>query len=570
MPTTIINTDITNSTTTVTDGDNIIVQAGVTLSNDTTRVFYGTTVELFRLFNSGIIHGATGDLIIVSDSSISGSFDYIIHNFATGMIMGENTALFLSGQSSGGDEVFRLTNDGFMSSEEFTTVGLRNIDNIFVTNSGTIYAAGQGGTYAQHGGIGVQSGTNIDVSNTATGSIITASVAAGTTSTDIARSAAISFLYSEIGANARIFNAGLVQGATHAIYSDADVFSLENTGTIDGMIYTLGTEAFVINDGLMTGGIAMSATDLEFTNSDRVTGDMLFTLTGGATFLNTALGQLRGDIEFAAASGVSVVFDNMGLIDGDLTFGDGDDVYNGANGGLLTVSSEVFLGGGNDGYLGGAGRDRVYDGSGDDTIEGNGGNDSFRAGTGANHYDGGDGFDYLSYYDFSTWVRIDLTSGSTAGGGAGNAAGNDSFINIEAVGGTNGGDDYLYGDAGQNTLYGWGGNDHLYGRSGNDRLLGGEGDDFFDGGAGTDQLYGGGGADQFEFDRGEGDDVVHDFENNIDRLRFDNFSYLTTAADALTYATQIGSDVLFDFGADGTVLVLGVTTGQLANDIDIV
>ena len=115
-----------------------------------------------------------------------------------------------------------------------------------------------------------------------------------------------------------------------------------------------------------------------------------------------------------------------------------------------------------------------------------------------------------------------------------------------------------------------GGDDRLYGRGGNDRLIGGNGADFFDGGAGTDQLYGGAGADQFEFDRGEGDDVIHDFENNIDTLRFDNFSYLTTAADALTYATQIGNDVLFDFGADGTVLVLGVTTGQLLNDIDIV
>ena len=64
--------------------------------------------------------------------------------------------------------------------------------------------------------------------------------------------------------------------------------------------------------------------------------------------------------------------------------------------------------------------------------------------------------------------------------------------------------------------------------------------------------------------------MIKDFEDDIDTIAFDNFSYLTSAADALTYATQVGSDVLFDFGADGIVLVENATMLQLQNDIDIV
>ncbi|MCZ4351026.1 hypothetical protein O4H61_00715 [Roseovarius aestuarii] len=83
-------------------------------------------------------------------------------------------------------------------------------------------------------------------------------------------------------------------------------------------------------------------------------------------------------------------------------------------------------------------------------------------------------------------------------------------------------------------------------------------------------MHGGSGADEFHFDRGEGIDVINDFEDGIDTVAFDKFSYLTSAADAVSYATESGADVIFDFGSDGMVTVLNATIAQLIDDIDIV
>ena len=260
---------------------------------------------------------------------------------------------------------------------------------------------------------------------------------------------------------------------------------------------------------------------------------------------------------------------NSGHIHGNVDLGGGADIYDGV-GGDLSFGSEIKLGSGDDMAYGGAGRERIFDGGGNDIIEANGGRDSIRAGTGRNEYDGGDGRDYLSYFDFNASVRIDLLTNSTAGGTAGNAASNDTIVNIESLGGTNGGGDTLIGSNVTNGLFGWGGDDRLFGRGGDDKLDGGAGNDFFDGGAGSDRLFGSTGNDRFHFDRGEGDDLVMDFENNIDTIEFDNFAGFTTAADALAQATQQGNDVFFDFGTDGTLTVFGTTKGQLANDIDIV
>ena len=101
-------------------------------------------------------------------------------------------------------------------------------------------------------------------------------------------------------------------------------------------------------------------------------------------------------------------------------------------------------------------------------------------------------------------------------------------------------------------------------------MYGGSGNDRFDGGGGADSLYGGSGSDIFHFDRGEGADIVKDFQNNVDTIEFDNFSGLTDAASALAFATESGGDVFFDFGTDGTLLVENTTKAQLMNDIDIV
>ena len=232
----------------------------------------------------------------------------------------------------------------------------------------------------------------------------------------------------------------------------------------------------------------------------------------------------------------------------------------------------------------GAGNDEVYDGAGQDIVNLGAGDDFVRVGGGRDTYNGGDGIDYISYYDATGGVELDLAANTASG----SWADNDTISGFEGASGSRTGDDVISGTSGVSVLRGFGGVDDLNGRAGADELYGGNGRDtlnggngrddlyggrgrdFLDGGNGDDDLYGGNGTDEFHFDRRDGNDTVMDFQNNTDVLQFDNFGFLTDAASALEFATAQGNDVLFDFGANGTLLVLNVNLGQLTNDIEIV
>ncbi|MCM1552490.1 MAG: DUF2974 domain-containing protein, partial [Butyrivibrio sp.] len=69
------------------------------------------------------------------------------------------------------------------------------------------------------------------------------------------------------------------------------------------------------------------------------------------------------------------------------------------------------------------------------------------------------------------------------------------------------GDDYLDGNMGNDTLYGGDGDDELYGNSGNDILVGGAGDDY---------LNGGWGVDTYIYNRGDGNDVINNWDKGSD------------------------------------------------------
>ena len=82
-----------------------------------------------------------------------------------------------------------------------------------------------------------------------------------------------------------------------------------------------------------------------------------------------------------------------------------------------------------------------------------------------------------------------------------------------------GGDDVLNGSGGDDVLKGGDGNDTLEGGSGNDTLEGGKGNDVLDGNAGSD-IY--------VFQRGFGNDHIHQYDSASDAIDVAHFSDLST------------------------------------------
>ncbi len=154
-----------------------------------------------------------------------------------------------------------------------------------------------------------------------------------------------------------------------------------------------------------------------------------------------------------------------------------------------TSEAETISGlGSNDSLKGLAGDDTVLGGDGRDTLRGNAGDDVL---------EGEQGFDLL----FG-----DLGNDTLSGG-----LGNDTLR-----GGAD--DDLLQGNSGKDLLSGNNGNDILVGGNGNDKLRGDGGNDRLDGGLGNDNLFGGAGADLFVLRAGEGNDVIADYVDGIDRF----------------------------------------------------
>ncbi|MEO6564400.1 MAG: hypothetical protein ABIO63_00045 [Casimicrobiaceae bacterium] len=161
---------------------------------------------------------------------------------------------------------------------------------------------------------------------------------------------------------------------------------------------------------------------------------------------------------------------------------------------------------------GGTGTDRIYGGGGDDTL---------RGGAGADHLEGGDGNDVVL-------------------GGAGN--------------------DQLLGNRGADELDGGGGRDVLAGGSGDDVLAGGGGDDRLDGGIGRDV---------YEFDTGDGRDIVTDTDGRgeivIDGIALSGSMARTgdvwTSADG-RYAMHFAGDA----GNTGTLTIRSTAAAASAAD----
>jgi 2',3'-cyclic-nucleotide 2'-phosphodiesterase (5'-nucleotidase family) len=258
-----------------------------------------------------------------------------------------------------------------------------------------------------------------------------------------------------------------------------------------------------------------------------------------------------GPFDFAFAGGAG---------DERLVFREGrDDVDAGAGNDL------VFLGAGNDRAQGGAGDDTLVGEGGSDILLGGLGGDLLYGGIGADWLDGGAGADTIAYFESAQGVVVRLDIGVGAGG----EADQDRMLAVENVIGSRHAD-YLIGDAQANTLFGLEGDDWLYGQGGNDILAGGAGNDQIIGGAGADDLYGGAGNDVFWFQAADLQagvfDRIFDFgeaAGNFDFLRFEGVASGITLT-AVSGGTLVSTQAL---GGAGGILVVGVTPGQLADQI---
>ena len=122
---------------------------------------------------------------------------------------------------------------------------------------------------------------------------------------------------------------------------------------------------------------------------------------------------------------------------------------------------------------------------------------------------------------------------------------------------------YLDGYDGDDVVKGRTGNDALYGGGGNDALFGGGGNDWLQGGTGNDVLRGGGGSDRFYFDDGSDEDVIRDFEKNVDWLDVTSFGF-TKTSEVLAFLRIVSADTaILELGRDTYVEFANVDTSKV-------
>ncbi|MEM9217104.1 MAG: DUF4347 domain-containing protein [Cyanobacteria bacterium P01_F01_bin.150] len=183
------------------------------------------------------------------------------------------------------------------------------------------------------------------------------------------------------------------------------------------------------------------------------------------------------------------------------------------------------------------GNDTLRGSDGNDTLRGRGGNDRLRGFDGRDRLIGGGGNDRLIGGNGNDILR--------GGGGNDNLKGGSGNDNMKGGGGR----DRLIGQAGNDLLNGGGGDDLLKGGAGRDELIGGRGDD---------TLIGGAGNDIFVLKKGDGTDLIRDFNIGTDLIRLQG----SLSFGDLSFQQQ-GNNTLIDARGETLAELRGVQANQL-------
>jgi len=296
-----------------------------------------------------------------------------------------------------------------------------------------------------------------------------------------------------------------------------------------------------------------------------------------------AAGQIF--VNGAAVSGTPTVA-NTSLIQVFGQAGNDTITLNEANGALPRAN--LFGGAGNDTITGGSGSDQLFGQSGNDILNGKGGNDLLFGGSENDTLTGGDGDDQVfgeTGDDSMIWNAgddNDLMEGGAGfdtvevNGGNGaetfTATANGTRVRFDRLDpapffldiGTseslvinmNGGDDTFSATGNlaaliSVTVDGGAGNDTISGSNGNDLLIGGAGNDFIDGQQGNDTISLGGGDDVFQWDPGDGSDIVEG-QGGTDRMLFNGSAANET----------------FDLAANGSRVRFARNVGNIVMDLN--
>lgn len=147
-------------------------------------------------------------------------------------------------------------------------------------------------------------------------------------------------------------------------------------------------------------------------------------------------------------------------------------------------------------------------------------------------------------------------------------AGPDGHVDGRILAGSS--NDTVIGGHGADTVDGGDGDDVLRGMAGDDELRGGAGAETITGGLGDDAMWGGGQADVFRIGSVSGDDVVMDFQNDLDRIDLSRLSILGAnkvgTVQAAAHNVSGGSLIdLSELGGEGSLEIRGLTTAQYSS-----